>query len=89
MNILWVSLYPPLPLNFGGPVGIYKRLVELRKYNNVFLFYINEDNDRTYDMRLSELCVEVHSYKRNKIYDKDSLIKIISYPLTAATRYVT
>lgn len=89
MNILWVSLYPPLPLNFGGPVGIYKRLVELRKYNNVFLFYLNEDNDSTYDARLSELCVEVHSYKRNRINDKDSLTKMLTYPLTAATRYVT
>ena len=67
MNILWVSLYPPLPLNFGGPIGIYKRLVELSKNNKIFLFYINDVDDESYDVQLIGLCEEVHSYKRNMI----------------------
>lgn len=89
MNILWVSLYPPLPLNFGGPVGIYKRLIELRKYNNIYLFYINEENNSDYNASLVELCDEVHSYQRNGITSKDTLFKIFGYPYTAATRYIS
>ena len=89
MNILWVSLYPPLPLNFGGPVGIYHRLVELSKYNNIFLFYINEENNATYDKRLQEYCTEVHSYPRNKILNVDTLKTILKYPFTAATRNIS
>lgn len=87
MNILWISLYPPLPLNFGGPVGIYKRLVELRKYNDIYLFYINENNDELYDVELSKLCKQVHSYHRNSIRSIDSIINLVRYPYTAATRF--
>lgn len=89
MNILWVSLYPPLPLNFGGPVGIYHRLVEISKENKIFLFYINDDNDETYDMRLKEYCVDVHSYTRNKVVSFEVLKNIIRYPYTVATRNIS
>lgn len=86
MNIIWISLYPPLPLNFGGPVGIYKRLIELQKNNNIYLFYINEDGNESYDQELHNFCTEVHSYPRNSITSINTLKYIFRLPYTAATR---
>lgn len=89
MNILWVSLYPPLPLNFGGPIGIYHRVIELVKHNNViYLFYINEDGNPEYDKKLSELCKEVHSYGRLKKMSIKLFFDCIKYPYTVATRNI-
>lgn len=88
MNILWISLYPPLPLDFGGPIGIYNRLKQLSKYNRIFLFYINEEKNYTYDLELSSMCVEVHSYTRNKIGSLSLAIDCIRYPYTVATRHI-
>ena len=90
MNILWVSLYPPLPLNFGGPIGIYHRMRELVKRNNsVYLFYINEDNDPDYDRQLAHFCKEVHSYPRLKKTNLKVLFDCLRYPYTVATRNIS
>lgn len=86
MNIIWVSLYPPLPLNFGGAIATYKRLEQLKDNNNIFLFYINEENNKQYDVELSKMCKEVHSYPRNAILNIDTLKYIWITPYTAATR---
>lgn len=87
MNIIWVSLYPPLPLNFGGPVGIYHRVKEISKHkNSIYLFYINDD-DNDYDQELNHYCKEVHSYKRNK-KNLELLFNCLRYPYTVATRNI-
>ena len=90
MNILWVSLYPPLPLNFGGPVGIYHRVKEIAKHaNSIFLFYINEDGEVNYDDRLLEFCKEAHAYRRVKNLKPSFLMDCVKYPYTVATRNIS
>lgn len=84
MNILWISLYPPLPLNYGGPIGIYKRLVELAKYNKIYMFYMDNELKEEYDKALMLLCKEVHAYKR--VFNLFTCFKMIASPYTAITR---
>lgn len=87
MNILWISLYPPLPLNYGGPIGIYKRLMEVIKEHNVYLFYMDDEIDIEHLKQLQVLCKEVHPYKRNGKRELSVLMRFLSQPLTVATRY--
>ena len=39
MNILWVTLESLLPANSGGRIGILKRLEQVAKTEQVYLFY--------------------------------------------------
>ena len=87
MNIIWISLYPPLPLNFGGPIGIYHRVKELAKHgNNIYLFYINDDKNVEYNHQLSFFCEEVHSYERVKRIGMRYIIECLRFPYTVAQR---
>ena len=39
MNILWITLESILPANSGGRLGVFKRLEQVAKTENIFLFY--------------------------------------------------
>jgi glycosyltransferase involved in cell wall biosynthesis len=86
MNIVWVSLYPPLPLNFGGPIGIYHKVKEISRKNNIFLFYLCDEDPSSYETELSLMCREVHGYKRERKISLSLLLDFLRYPYTVATR---
>lgn len=86
MNILWVSLYPPLPLDFGGPIGIYKRLKSVAQKHDIYLFYMEDTLVDEHITELSNFCKEVHPFCRIKKSLK-ILLEFLYLPYTAITRY--
>lgn len=88
MNILWITLETVLPANSGGRLGVYKRLEQVVKTENVYLFYPYDiDDELRYADELRKLCVEVYPYyrERNK---KRALLNIWKYPFTVGSRCI-
>lgn len=88
MNIIWLTPeipYPPI----GGRNGVYNRIVQLSKYNNIFLFSIayNEDEKNSIDA-MKEYCMEVHYYNRNENKLK-KIVKSLFAPYSVASRTLT
>lgn len=86
MNILWVSLYPPLPLDFGGPIGIYKRIKSIAQKHDIYLFYMEETLVNGHIAELQTFCKEVHPFCRTKKNIK-ILLEFLYLPYTAITRH--
>lgn len=87
MNIVWLTPeipYPPI----GGRNGVYNRIVQLSKYNNIYLFSIAYSEEEVNSSKLMEqYCVEVHYYNRFESKFKN-LFKSITMPFSVATRYI-
>ena len=67
MKIIWITIESILPANSGGRIGVFRRLEQLSKNNDIFLFYTMDNiNDKQYINELKQYCVEVHGYLRNK-----------------------
>ena len=87
MNIVWLTPeipYPPI----GGRNGVYNRIVQLSKYNNIYLFSIAYSEEEVNSSKsMEQYCVEVHYYNRfeSKL---NNLLKSITMPFSVATRYI-
>ncbi|MCB7091784.1 glycosyltransferase family 4 protein [Enterocloster bolteae] len=86
MNIAWLTPEVPFP-PIGGRNGVYNRIVQLSKKNNIFLFsiaYNSEEKNNTTEME--RYCTEVHFYDRstNKVL---TLFKSLFMPYSVASRY--
>lgn len=85
MNIIWLTPeipYPPI----GGRNGVYSRIVQLSKDNNIFLFsiaYNESEKNRTQEMK--KYCQEVHYYNRNENRIQ-KVLKLIVLPYSVASR---
>ena len=88
MNILWVTLESLLPANSGGRIGILKRLEQVAKTEQVYLFYPYDNKcELKYVNELKKICVEVYAYHRAK-NKKRALLTIIKYPFTVGSRCI-
>lgn len=86
MNIIWLTPEVPFP-PIGGRNGVYNRIVQLSKCNDIFLFSIAYNETEKADIHeMEKYCREVHFYNRNdsKLL---TLIKCILYPFSVASRY--
>lgn len=88
MNILWITLESVLPANTGGRIGVFKRIEQLSKFNQIFLFYPYDNQEELAEVeKLKRYCKEVHPY-----YRKDNLynaLKMINkYPYTVGSRCI-
>lgn len=88
MNILWITLESILPANSGGRLGVFKRLEQVAKTENIFLFYPYDSVSEEQEIEeLKKYCKEVHAYRRGD--NKKSAIKeIVKYPFTVGSRHI-
>lgn len=87
MNILWITLESIFPADSGGRLGVFKRLEQITRTENVFLFYSYDDpSELIYKEVLEKYCTEVHAYprRRGKLLLKD----LCKYPYTVASRRI-
>lgn len=87
MNIVWLTPeipYPPV----GGRNGVFNRIVQLSKYNNIYLLSI------AYNEKEKELSGEMQKYcKFVKYYNRSSnkvrvVLKSLIYPFSVASRTI-
>ena len=78
-----------LPANSGGRLGVYKRLEQVAKTENIYLFYTYDDKSELVHVEdLENLCREVHPYYRGE--NKKSALKMLwRYPYTVGSRLIT
>lgn len=89
MNILWLELESLLPATTGGRIGSLKRLQQIAKTENIYLFYpYDSDDDLSYVGELEKLCKEVHPYSRRQNWMK-ALLHLYQYPFTVASRCIS
>lgn len=85
MNIVWLTPeipYPPI----GGRNGVFNRIVQMSKYNTIYLFsiaYSKEEKATSEEMR--KYCADVKYYNRNESRIK-KLLKSIFLPYSVASR---
>ena len=88
MNIVWLTPeipYPPI----GGRNGVYNRIVQLSKYNQIYLYsiaYSEEEKKTEYAMK--KYCREVHYYNRNSEKIK-TIMKSFFMPYSVASRTIS
>lgn len=88
MNILWITLESVLPADSGGRIGVYKRLQQIAKTENIYLFYLYDDEmEMSYTDELKKYCKEVHPYNRNQ-NKKRALLQLCRFPFTVGSRYI-
>lgn len=86
MKILWITLESILPTNTGGRIGVFKRLEQIAKNNEIYLYYpYDDDIDLTQVKELKKYCVEVHPYsrKQNRLH---GVLNLWKYPYTVGSR---
>lgn len=88
MKILWITLESILPSNTGGRIGVFKRLEQISKNDEIYLFY-PYDNESELDCvkELEKYCRKVSPYNRKK-NRKHSLFNIWRYPFTVSSREI-
>nr|WP_294493424.1 glycosyltransferase family 4 protein [uncultured Anaerosporobacter sp.] len=88
MNIMWITLESILPANSGGRLGVFKRLAQLSKTENIYLFYPYDDvAELGYVDELKKYCKEVYPYDR-KSNSKRAMLNLLKYPFTVASREI-
>ena len=88
MNVLWITLESILPSNTGGRIGVFKRLEQLSKTDNIYLFYTYDDEyELSYKSELKKYCKQVYAYSRkgNKL---KAFLNIWKYPFTVSSRAI-
>lgn len=89
MNILWITLESILPANSGGRLGVFKRLEQLSKTEQIYLFYTyDHPNELSYAEELKKYCTEVYPYRRNRM-GLNLLWYLFKYPYTVASRNIS
>lgn len=88
MKILWITQESILPANTGGRIGVFKRLEQLSKTEEIYLFYPYDNEDELAQIsELKKYCAEVHAYSRKK--NKLNAIKLLyKYPYTVGSRCI-
>lgn len=88
MNILWITLESILPANSGGRLGVFKRLEQVARTENIFLFYPYDSVSEEQEIEeLKKYCKEVHAYRRGD-NNKSALKEIVKYPFTVSSRHI-
>ena len=88
MKILWITLESVLPANSGGRLGVFKRIEQLSKTEEIYLFYpYDSDDELKYVQELKKYCKEVHPYSRKENI-KYALLKLFKYPYTVSSRNI-
>lgn len=86
MRILWITLESILPANTGGRIGVFKRLEQLAKTEEIYLFYpYDNDSELSQVKELEKYCKKVYPYSRSA-NKKHGLLKLLKYPFTVGTR---
>lgn len=86
MKILWITLESILPANSGGRIGIFRRLEQVSKSNDVYLFYTMDSiDDMQYVEDLKKYCKEVHGFRRKK-KSIETFCSLLRAPFTVASR---
>lgn len=87
MNIIWLTPEPPFP-PVGGRNGVYNRILQLSKYNNIFLFSIVYNSQEELEIKeMEKYCKEVNTYNRNaNVFKK--YFKSIFKPYSVASRTI-
>ncbi|MBR3152417.1 MAG: glycosyltransferase [Clostridia bacterium] len=88
MKILWITLESILPCNTGGRIGVFKRLEQISKNDEIFLFYpYDKEEELTQIKELKKYCKKVYPYSRkdNKIH---ALLNVFKYPYTVGSREI-
>ena len=87
MKIIWITIESILPANSGGRIGIFKRLEQISKQNEIYLFYTMDSIDeRMYQSELLNYCTEVHGYLRIK-KSISTVFNLLKAPFTVASRF--
>lgn len=85
MNIIWLTPEVPYP-PIGGRNGVYNRIVQLSKDNNIFLFSIAyNESEKNSTQEIKKYCQEVHYYNRNE-KKIQKILKSIVLPYSVASR---
>lgn len=87
MKILWITAECPYPANTGGRIGIWKRITELSKNNDIYLYsIIDDENEKNMKNEMLRYCKEVHFFpRRNKTLL--FLFSCLFYPFPAVSRW--
>ncbi len=86
MNIIWLTPEVPYP-PIGGRNGVYNRIVQLSKNNQIFLISIAYNKEeKIFTEEMEKYCKKVYFYDRskNKI---GTLVKSVFLPYSVASRY--
>lgn len=87
MKIAWLTPEIPFP-PIGGRNGVYNRIVQLSKYNEIFLFSIAySEEERATEYTMKKYCKEVHYYNRNESKVK-TILKSLFSPYSVASRTI-
>lgn len=87
MRIAWLTPEIPFP-PIGGRNGVYNRIVQLSKYNEIFLFSIAySEEERATEYTMKKYCKEVHYYNRNESKIK-KIWKSLFSPYSVASRTI-
>lgn len=84
MRILWVTLECIYPADTGGRIGVFRRLEQVAKKHDVYLFYPYDDPDGKEG--LLPYCKKVFSFRRKK--NLTVLFNCLRYPYTVASRKI-
>lgn len=85
MKIIWITPECPYPPNSGGRSGIWNRIIQFSKNNEIFLFSIADEEDFQYINEINKYCKETKLYKKTK--SLFTIIKSLIYPYTAVSRW--
>ena len=87
MKIIWLMNECPLPANTGGRIGMFKRLEQVSKANDVYLFYVcDSDEELNTSDALLKYCKKVFAYKRKK--GIGNVLRSIKMPFTIVSRNI-
>lgn len=85
MKMIWITQESLLPLNTGGRIGVFKRLEQIYRDNDIYLFYTyDHDEEARYIPELKKYCKGVYAYKRKK--NLATLFRSLRYPFCIASR---
>lgn len=88
MKIAWLTPeipYPPI----GGRNGVFNRIKQLSKYNEIYLFSIAySEEEKNLKSEMLKYCREVNYYNRNESKFK-TILKSLFYPYSVGSRTIT
>lgn len=87
MKLIWITAECPYPANTGGRIGVWQRIIQLSKNNDIFLYtIIDDERERESETELLKFCRDVHFFPRNS---KTPLffLKCLFVPFPAANRW--
>lgn len=82
MRILWITLESIFPANTGGRIGVFKRLEQVAKGHDIYLFYPYDETDGKEG--LEKYCKKIYAYQRKRTIGV--LLNCLRYPYTVASR---